>query len=201
VANFYPFLSSSSGFIPLSVHNPPFRGAVCSTGGYKISPFCLLRTLQKLRVPPAGVCPAGPGEPAAFLPPHPAVGRGSERRQWQDLLPHPCWRSHTVPAAPLIAQEHQYLFVSSRIVQNFLPATAPSTSTGEGVGHFLAYKRSELLLCLKKAPIKKQKQNQKNPQVELVLLNTKRGKSELLCFVFSPRDLLVTSLEENSGWQ
>lgn len=160
MANFYLFLSSTSGFIPLSVPNPPFRGAVCSTDGYKMSPSCLFRTLQKLRVPPAGVCPAGPGEPAAFLPLHPAVGRGNGSGQWhstmaQDSLcctpgtccPLPCQRSHTVPAAPLVAQEHQHLFVSSRILQHFLPVTSPSTSTEGGVDRFLAYKRSELLLC------------------------------------------------------
>lgn len=44
----------------------------------------------------------------------------------------------------LVARACWCLFVASRIVQCFLPVTAPSTSTEGDVGHFLAYKRSEL---------------------------------------------------------
>lgn len=44
----------------------------------------------------------------------------------------------------LVARPCWCLFVASRILQCFLPVTAPSTSAEDDVGHFLTYRRSEL---------------------------------------------------------
>lgn len=96
----------------------------------------------------------------------------------------------------LVARACWCLFVASRILQRFLPVTAPSTSTEGDVGHFLAYKRSELA----------GERGGPRKRVELLHPNAKQGKTALAWPEFSLfRDLLVTPIVGSqdccSEWQ
>lgn len=103
-------------------------------------------TLKMLRVPPAGACSRGSlaGCPGLFgvTQPVPQLHRYLSPLSHRALPGSPL--CSVTGAFPLVARPCWCLFVASRILQCFLPVTAPSTSAEDDVGHFLTYRRSEL---------------------------------------------------------